>query len=75
MKAGGRLRFNVFGEIMVAERFDSEWRLFILGNDGKRRRCDVVIPAFIKESELAQYLDDIFHERATRERPSVILLP
>ena len=70
-----RLKFNVFGEIMVAEPVNGEWRLFILGNDGKRRRCDVVIPAFVKEDELAQYLDDIFHERATRERPSVVPLP
>ena len=71
----GRLKFNVFGDIMVVESVNGEWQLFILGNDGKRRRSDVAIPAFVKENEVAQYLDDIFHERATRERPSVVPLP
>jgi hypothetical protein len=31
-----------------------------------------VIPDFVQEHELAQFLDDMFHEMATRERPCVI---
>ena len=68
------MKFNVFGRIMIVEPKDGAWRLFVLGNDGKRSPSDIVIPDFVKEHELAQYLDDIFHERATRERPCVIRL-
>jgi hypothetical protein len=68
-------RFDVFGKIMCAERTDSGWRLLVLGTDGKRSPSDVVIPSFISEDELAQYLDDIFHELASPERPSVRRIP
>ena len=70
-----RLKFNVFGKIMVAERSTERWQLFVLSAEGKRSRADVVIPDFIQEQELEQFLDDIFHELATRERPSVLRIP
>jgi hypothetical protein len=70
-----RLKFNVFGRIMIAEASDEGWKLFVLGSDGKRSPADVVVPHFIRESELEQFLDDVFHEMATRERPSVRRLP
>jgi hypothetical protein len=31
-----------------------------------------VIPDFVQECELVQFLDDMFHEMATRERPCVL---
>jgi len=65
------LKFDVFGKLMSAERTDAGWRLFVLGADGKRSPADVVVPAFVTESELAQYLDDIFHESASLDRPCV----
>ena len=55
-------RFDVFGKIMLAESSDEGWRLFVLGADGKRCRADIVVPAFVQERELEQYLDDMFHE-------------
>ena len=70
-----RLKFNVFGKIMVAESSNAGWQLFVLGADGKRSRADVVVPDFIGENELEQFLDDLFHELATRERPSVTRIP
>jgi hypothetical protein len=66
-----RLKFDVFGRIMIAERSGHAWKLFVVGGDGKRSPADVVVPHFVRESELEQFLDDIFHEMATRERPSV----
>jgi hypothetical protein len=54
------LRFNVFGKIMVAERSIDGWQLFVLGGEGKRSSAGVVIPIFIQEDEVGQYLDDIF---------------
>jgi hypothetical protein len=68
------LRFNVFGKIMLAEKLGEGWRLLVLGVDGKRSLAGVVIPDFIQEHEVGQYLDDIFHEMATLESPNVIQL-
>ena len=75
LSMGTQRKFDVFGKVMLVEASAVGWQLFILGNEGKRLRSDMVIPDFIREDELAQYLDDMFHEMATRERPSVIRLP
>lgn len=66
-----RLKFDVFGRIMVAEFSGDGWRLLVAGSDGKLAPADVVVPDFIQEHELEQYLDDVFHEMATHERPRV----
>jgi len=66
------LKFDVFGTIMVVEAAGSGWRLFVLGADGKRSLVAVPIPDFVNERQILQYLDDMFHERATLERPSVV---
>lgn len=58
-------RFNVFGRIFQVERRDSTWQPFTVGADGKRSPAGFVIPDFITEAELEQYLSDLFHESAT----------
>jgi hypothetical protein len=65
------LKFDVFGKMMRAERTAAGWQLFVLGADGKRSLADVVIPAWVTEHELEQYLDDLFHESASLRRPCV----
>ena len=69
------MKFDVFWRIMFAEHTDEGWRLFVAGADGKLARADIVIQDFVQEHELEQYLDDMFHEMATRERPRVTRLP
>jgi len=69
------LKFDVFGKVMIAEAAADGWRLFVLGADGKRSPAAVPIPDFVTESEIAQYLDDIFHESATLDRPCVLQIP
>lgn len=68
-------KFDVFGKIMIAEPSSNGWMLFVLGPDGKRSPADVLIPYFIQEHELGQYLDDLFHEIATPGNPCVKTLP
>ena len=70
------LKFDVFGTIMVVELSAEGWQLFTASTQGKRSRVDdIVIPHFIQEHELAQFLDDMFHEMATRQRPCVTRIP
>ena len=58
-------RFNVFGRIIGVQREGTSWQAYALGADGKRSAADSVVPDFIEAHELAQYLADLFYERAT----------
>lgn len=59
------LRFNVFGRIVLIQRQADLWQAYSLGLDGKRSPADFVVPDFIEEDEMEQYLFDLFHESAT----------
>lgn len=63
------LRFQVFGHAIGVERSETGWHVFYLGNEGKRRPADFVIPEFIDESELLQFLADMLHESASPSHP------
>lgn len=59
------LRFNVFGRLFAVQREGAAWQAYVLGSDGKRGPAGFVIPDFITEEEMEQYLFDLFHESAT----------
>jgi len=59
------LRFNVFGRIHVLQRQAGQWQAWTVGADGKRSPAGFVVPDFIADHELEQYLFDLFHEDAT----------
>lgn len=68
------LRFDVFGKRVGVERTSDGWIACWLGNEGKRRPAEFVIPDFVAEDELAQYLRDLFHESASPQHPDVVPL-
>ena len=57
--------FNVYGAIVVIEGEQGNWSAFSLGPEGKRRPASFIVPNFLAEEELCQYLADLFHESAT----------
>lgn len=59
------LRFSVYTQLIAVVRRDAGWAAFQLGADGKRRAAEFVIPDFVTEDELCEYLADLFHEAAT----------
>jgi len=65
------LKFNVFGQLIAVVGEPGSWRAFHLGNEGKRRPADFVIPQDLPESGLCEYLADLFHEFATPKNNSV----
>lgn len=66
------LRFNVFGSIMSVYREADNWVLYKESDVGIRVKVyDVVIPPDLNEAELAQYLDDMYHECANHKYHSV----
>lgn len=60
-----QLRFNVFGRIYSIERSGQSWKVYAVGSDGKRAPAAFVVPEFIDQADLEQYLFDLFHESAT----------
>ncbi len=58
---------EVYGERLLAERQGARWVLFYPGGDGKRRvATDLLVPDFVTtDDDLAEYLADLCHERAT----------
>ena len=70
-----RMKLDVYGTLMLAEHGPAGWRIFRWGNEGKRLPLDIVVPDFIGEGEIAQYMDDLFHESATPAHPCVRRLP
>lgn len=68
-------RFDVFGRILLVRREGALWQAYAVGADGKRAPAGIVIPEFVEDSELEQYLYDLFHESATPTNGDVRRLP
>ena len=59
-------QFDVYGKRIAVQRMDTGWTCFLLGSEGKRRPAnELVIPAFVTDDEILQYLADVLHECAT----------
>ena len=59
------LKFNIFGVLIAIKGAPGAWQAFYLGTEGKRRPADFIVPADVEETELCEYLADLFHEDAT----------
>ena len=68
-------RFNVFGHIYELRREAGTWRALAVGNDGKLGPAGFEVPDFIEDSELEQFLFDLFHESATPKNEDVRRFP
>lgn len=66
------MKFNVYGKKIEVTRKDDNWRVFYLGNEGKKRSAEnIVIPSSVKQHQLKAYLADICHEWATKQNDVV----
>ncbi|KQV53098.1 hypothetical protein ASC95_10055 [Pelomonas sp. Root1217] len=64
-------RFDVFGRLFDIERRDGKWAALAVGNDGKRGPAGFVIPEFVADEELEQFLFDLFHEQAAYKKGGI----
>lgn len=64
-------RFNVFGRLVAIVGRPGSWTAYALGSDGKRGPAGFIVPNFLAEDELCQYLADLFHESASRSNGDV----
>ncbi len=69
------MKMDLFGREIAVIKHGGEWKIFYCSSEGKKRIADdIVIPATIKESELVNYLSDIYHEFASTKHPEVRIL-
>jgi len=64
-------RFNVFGRLIAIVGSQGAWTAYALGSEGKRGAAGFIVPNFLAEDELCQYLADLFHESATKSNGDV----
>lgn len=70
-----RLAFDIFGRTIQAMRTDGKRYLYQVGAEGKKRpMTDVAVPPDLTADELAGFLDELYHERASPAHPSVRLI-
>lgn len=59
------MKFDIYGRFQVeVRREDNTWVVYRTETGKRTRLHDVVIPDDLELSEIAIYLDDIFHEYA-----------
>ena len=69
------LHLDVFGREMQACAESGSWTLFWVGNEGKRRPVtELAVTGPLSKTELIQLLEDFFHEWASPDQPSILLL-
>lgn len=68
-------RFNVFGRLFDIDRRGEQWSVLAVGTDGKRAPADFVVPAFVEDEALEQFLFDLFHEQAAYRQGGITRVP
>ena len=69
------MKLNVYGKLIEANRHNSQWIVFYLGNEGKKRLANNLhVPNNIPEEQLITYLADLCHEWATPKQNQVKIL-
>jgi hypothetical protein len=59
------MKFTIYGRFVLdVVRVNDRWEMFELDSGKRIRMTDFAIPAWLDESQLPQFLDDIFHEGA-----------
>lgn len=59
------MQYKVFGRKFEILEVDGNWKVFLLGGDGKKRPAqDIFIPSFVTAKEIETYLEDLLHEWA-----------
>ncbi len=66
------IKLEVFGRQVMAAKSGQGWQIYCLSEDGKRRPAlDIMVPAFVTESEIVNFIADLCHEWATDKYPEV----
>jgi len=70
------MKLDIFGKMEIEIlRKDGGWEAYRLGDEGKKRKLhDLKFPKSLPENEIIGFVEDVYHEWATPENQSVIVL-
>jgi hypothetical protein len=69
------MKLNIYGRKFEVIKSEGKWKVFILGDEGKKRIADqITIPSNIVESELINYISDMYHEWASPTNNEVAVI-
>ena len=68
------MKLNAYGKLLEIKRENEMWIIYELGEGKKTRSNDIYIPAEYNEEEVVRFLEDMLHERATHEVPSIKII-
>ena len=59
------MKFDVYGRFRIeVVREGDAWKAYLLELGKRSRMNELIIPSSLQASELAVYLDDLYHEKA-----------
>ncbi len=65
------MRLNAYGKLREIIRENETWVIYLLGEGKKSRSNDIYIPSDYNEEQVVRFLEDMLHERANPEEPSI----
>lgn len=65
------MRLNAYGKLLEIIRENETWVIYEIGEGKKSRSNDIYIPSEFNEMQVVRFLEDMLHERATPEDPSI----
>lgn len=68
------MKLNVYGKKIEVSRENDSWIVYELGEGKKSLWNNMYIPGEYTESEVITFLEDLFRERATPERPNIQII-
>lgn len=68
------MKLDVYGKRIEIIYENSAWSIYVLGEGKKLKTNDICIPDNYNEKQAIQFLEDLFHEKATKENPNIIVL-
>ncbi len=68
------MKLDVYGRWIEVARENNEWVIYDLGEGQKRQAGGFYVPAAYNADEVICYLEDMLHEQATPERPTITYL-
>ena len=66
------MKVNAYGRELEILKKGGSWRVFDLGNEGKKRPAsDIAISPAVDANQFSEYLSDLLHEYASQRNPEV----
>jgi hypothetical protein len=68
------MKLDAYGKRLEVNKENNQWIIYELGEGKKTQSKDIYIPESYSQDQVIQFLEDLLHERATPEFPSIKII-